>query len=157
MAQVQAMLAEAREKGKAEGIQEMKDAKAEAREARKEALAKKGWTMFKHTPEREERNILADGVYVVPGKDGKPGFVIEGSACMVDHQGVKKPRYRLAVNPIWGTNGDTDTDADRLVEACVVKAENAREILDALSKAYFERAGLHSFRVKPKKGKASAE
>jgi hypothetical protein len=134
-----ARMAEAEKRGAIKARTE----KQASRAAKAKALAKPGWTMFPHTDERADKNVLAEGVYVIPGKG-----VIEASAVMTERDGGFMPRYRLALNPIFGVNGDTDIDAERLCEGTALKAKHAPEILAALAKAYKTLAKDHRFRTK---------
>jgi mannose-1-phosphate guanylyltransferase len=139
-AEIAAMIAAA----KREGVEEGRKAKSDARAARKAALAKPGLTMFPHTAERAERNMLAEGVYVT----GE--HVIEFSAVQVNHDGVYLPRFRIAVNPIFGVNGDTDTSPAVLVAAVTVKAKHAPEIVAALVQEYAATERKHTYRERSK-------
>lgn len=151
-AEVMAAIAKAKADGMAEGVAAAKAAKSKAREERKAAMVRKGWTLFPHSVERAANNMLAEGIYVADG-----GIVIEGSAVMVKHGDTFKPRFRLAVNPIWGINGDTDTDVKRLTRAMVAKGKAAPEMLASLSAAYDANVEGHTFRDKAAERKAKAE
>jgi hypothetical protein len=149
-ADIDAMLAKAREEAKAEGKAEARKEKSTARAEKNAAREKAGWTLFTTTDERKGNNILAEGVFVVPGV-----CTIEATAVMVKRDTGFMPRYRLAANPIFGVNGDTDTDAERLIRACEAKAKNAGTMLAALAKEYAVNAPSHTWRDKAAERKAA--
>lgn len=146
-AEVAAMLAAAR----AEGAEDARKAKSAARAERSAALEKPGLTMFTTTADRLANNILAEGLYVVPGV-----CRIEATAMMVKHDGGFRCRFRLAANPIFGVNGDTDTDPERLVKTLTAKAKAAPEIVASLAAEYAKHSASHVWRDKAAERKAKA-
>jgi hypothetical protein len=144
-AEVQAMLADARK----QGADDARKAKSAARAEKNAAIGKAGWSAFTLTEEHAGNNILGEGVFVVPGE-----CVIEASVVMSRQNGATMPRYRLAVRPVWGVSGDTDTDAERLVASMSHKAKNAPAIVAALAKSYKAAAGGHTYRDKAAERKA---
>lgn len=145
-ADIDAMLAKAREEGRVAARKEKSASRAE----KQAATAKAGWTLFTTTDERKANNILAEGVFVVPGV-----CTIEATAVMVKRDTGYVPRYRLAANPIFGVNGDTDLNPERLIGACEAKAKHAATILASLAKEYAVHAPKHTWRDKAAERKAA--
>jgi hypothetical protein len=141
--EVEAMAREIARKMLAEAKEAEKNAKAE----RKAALEKPGLSMIPVSDKDTESNVLARCVYVVPGV-----CVIHGTAVMVKHGEEYKARIGLAVNPIFGIPGDTDTDDERLIAGQAAKAEHAAKMVAELRKAYVKAAKSHTFNVRKKKG-----
>jgi hypothetical protein len=145
-ADIDAAMAKGREEGRVAARKEKSASRAE----KQAATAKAGWTLFTTTEERKANNILAEGVFVVPGV-----CTIEATAVMVKRDTGFLPRYRLAANPIFGVNGDTDMNPERLIGACEAKAKNAASILASLAKEYAVHAPDHKWRDKAAERKAA--